>query len=262
MEVAVASKEKDLKNLKKENDLSEQDIFVEPRPFKSISEENKAIAMIRINLDTVILRQKKRIIQLGTLLADRVKTVSNPTDATNLYYLNELTELKAEQARTKRYRESLVSTLEQISVATDFERKRRIKRASFDNDQDRYLKDRARLNSLREHVAISKTPLSKEDFNFGDELSNNIQILKNVENTEDGYYMVLAVHNDVMKRDEFLSKVISTGFEEVDFFYDVKTSEYYIYSNKFNSIEEANHAIRTKDDKVYNENLSIIKIEN
>ena len=74
--------------------------------------------------------------------------------------------------------------------------------------------------------------------------------------------MVIAVHIDVMKRDKFLTKVISTGFKEVDFFYDVKTSEYYIYTKKFNSIEQANYEIQTKDDKVYEENLSVIKIEN
>ena len=64
------------------------------------------------------------------------------------------------------------------------------------------------------------------------------------------------------KRDEFLTKVISTGSGEVDFFYDVNTSEYYIYTRKFNSIEEANDALRTKEDKAYNEKISIIKIEN
>ncbi len=262
LEIAVASKEKDLKDLKEENDLSEKDIFVQPKPFKSISAENNAIEMIRIQLDTVILRQKKKIRLLGSLVEERVKTVNNPNDATNLYYIKALSELKTEQAKAIRYRESLVSTLQQLSVATDFERKRRIKRAAFDNVQDRYLKDRSRLSVLRNSVSLTEKPLSKEDFDFGVELSNNIQILKNVDNTENAYYLVIAVHIDVMKRDKFLTKVISTGFKEVDFFYDVKTSEYYIYTKKFNSIEQANYEIQTKDDKVYEENLSVIKIEN
>ena len=93
-------------------------------------------------------------------------------------------------------------------------------------------------------------------------VATSFQILKNVENTENAYYLVIAVHNDVEKRDEFLRKVLSTGYKEVDFFYDVKTSEYYIYTKKFSSIENANNAIRAKENKVYNLKTSIIKVEN
>lgn len=262
LETAVATKERDLKDLKEENDLSEQDIYVEPKPFKSISEENRAIETLIIQLDTTIIRSNKKIIELESLLEKRVKSVNDLNDATNLYYQNALIELKAEQEEAKRSRESLLSSLERIAIATDFERKRRIKRAAFDNDQDRYLQDRATLKRLRQLVSISETPLTNEDFDFGEERNNNIQILKNVTNTENGYYLVLAVHGIAGKRDEFLTQVISSGNRNVDFFYDVNTSEYYIYSKKFNSIQEANDAIRLKEDKVYNNKISIIKIEN
>jgi len=262
LETAVAAKEKDLKDLKEENDLSDQDIYVEPKPFKSISEENSAIEMLIITLDTVILRQKKKIGQLASLLETRVKTINNPNDATNLYYQNALALLKSEQDEAIRYRESLVSSLEQITIATDFERKRRIKRAAYDNDQDRFKKDRNTLNILRRDIALRESPLTIENFDFGEDRGNNIRILKNVKNTESGYYLVLAVHSDIKKRDEFLTQVISSGNRDVDFFYDVNTSEYYIYTKKFYSIEEANSAIMAKENKVYNEKLSIIKIEN
>ena len=200
--------------------------------------------------------------ELESLLQKREKSITDLNDATNLYYKNALIELKSEQDAAKRTRESLVSSLERIAIATDFERNRRIKRAAYDNDQDRYNQDREALARLKQSVSFRETPLTKEDFDFGKERSNNIQILKNVENTENGYYLVLAIHSTVGKRDEFLTQVISSGNRDVDFFYDVTTSEYYIYTKKFNSIQEANEGLRTKEDKIYNQNSSIIKIEN
>ncbi len=258
----VAIKEKDLKELKEENDLSEQNIFVEPKPFKSISEENEKIELLKINLDTVIIRNKKKIILLESLLQDRVNTLNDPNDETNLDYQNLIATLKSELEKSIRNREALVSSLEQITIATGVERKRRIKRAAYDTDQDRYTQDKKMLNSLRENVSLRETPLVIEDIDFGRERNNNIQILKNVHHTESGYYLVLAVHSDVNKRDEFLVQVISSGYNEVDFFYDVNTSEYYIYSKKFNAISDAENALRTNLDKPYNQNITIIKIEN
>jgi len=262
LETAVANKEKDLKDLKEENDLSEQNIYVAPKPFKSISEENKAIETIKINLDTIIIRQKKKITQLESLLAERIKTVNNPNDATNLYYQKELATLKVEQDKAIRTRASLMSSLEQIAIATDFERKRRIKRAGYDNDQDRYVKDRNTLNILKQSVSVLETEPTTNDFDYGEKRNNNIQIIKNVKNTESAYYLVLAVHSSVSKRDDFITQVLESGYRDVDFFFDVNTSEYYIYSKKFYSIEEANAAIKAKENKAYNENISIIKIEN
>ena len=262
LQAAVTIKENDLKDLKEENDLSEQNIYVEPKPFKSISEENEAIELLKINLDTIILRQKKKIKQLESLLQERVITFKDPNDETNLYYRNKITTLKSEQEKAIRTRESLVSTLEEITIATDFERKRRIKRAAYNNDLDRYTQDRKILASLRQNTSINETPLAIEDIDFGRERNNNIQILKNVQNTESGYYLVLAVHNDVIKRNEFLVQVISAGYKEVDFFFDVNTSEYYIYSKKFDAIEEVDRELSTKLDKPYNQKINIIKIEN
>jgi len=104
--------------------------------------------------------------------------------------------------------------------------------------------------------------LQPEDFDFGEIKSGNIQILKNIEHIESGYYQILAVHSDVEKRNEFLIKVVASGRKDVDFFYDVSTSKYYIYYNKFDSIESANRALESESSKPYNAKSSLMKIEN
>ena len=262
LESAVAIKENDLKDLKEENDLSEQNIYVAPKPFKSLSEENEAIERLKISLDTIRLGQNKKIAALESLLAERVISFTDPIDETNLYFKNKIDILKLEQEKAIRNRDLLVSSLEQISIATDFERKRRIKRATFDNAQDRYTQDRNTLDNLKQNVTLRVTELSLEVIDFGRERNNNIQILKNIEQTESGYYLILAIHSTIIKRDEFLVQVISSGNKEVDFFFSVSTSEYYIYCKRFDNINETQSTLVSKSDEAYYEKLNIIKIEN
>jgi hypothetical protein len=258
---AVASKDKDLKDLKEENDLGDQGIFTEPKPFKSVTAENNAIETLKSDLDEVIDTRAKRIKELEDLYEDeRVAGIEN--DTVYLFYQKTLKQLKAEQAKAIQTKTELTSTLKDINEATEFERKRRIKRAAFNNEEDRLVQDKAALRIIKQNTEVSSTPIKEDDFDFGEEQSGNIQILKNVNNAEEGYYLILAVHNDVAKRDDFLTKVVASGQADIDFFFDVNTSKYYIYYQKFETIEQANAALKSKGSKPYNGKLSIVKIEN
>ncbi len=257
----VASKEKDLKDLKQENDLSEQGIYIEPKPFKSVSEENAELESLKSEIENVIAEQKEKIVQLENLYSERLQSIPNMNDSINVFYKNTIKDLKSEQSEVLSSKEELLNTLEDIQVKTEIERKRRIKRATYDNEQDRYLKDLATLNIIKQNTPQSEVPLKQEDFDFGEEQSN-IQIIKGVSNVESGYYLVLAVHTDVAKRDEFLTKVVSAGLKDINFFYDVNTSKYFIYYEKYDDIAGATRALETKGTKVYNSKMSMVKIEN
>jgi len=257
----VITKEKDLKDLKEENDLSEQGIYMEPKPFKSISAENRALEALKLELDESISKRNKAIIDLENLYNERLKKVSNKNDETNQYYLDAIQTLKTEQTESERAKASLASTLETIKVATEIERKRRIKRAVYDNEKDRYLKDIAALERIKENTPLSTTPLKPEDFDFGEEQTSNVQILKGVQNVDNGYYMIIAVHQNVSDRDAFLEKAVSAGQTNINFFYDVNSSKYFIYYDKFEYVEEAMSALSTKGSKPYNGKMSVVKIE-
>ena len=262
LEEAVAVKERDLKEMKEENDLSEQGIYVAPKPFKSLTAENMALESLTLEIDNAITEQDNKIAEFENLYNERFKNIPDRGDATNMFYQKKIQELKSDQSEIIKSKEQLVSKLEDIKVATEVERKRRIRRAAYDNEQDRYLKDRLVLNQIKAGTVHNNMELKAEDFDFGDEQSGNIQIVKNVKNTESGFYIVLAVHSDVSKRDDFLTKVVSTGQNNIDFFYDVNSSKYFIYYEKFDNVQEANKALETKGSTPYNGNMSIVKIEN
>ena len=258
----VEIKDKDLKDLKEENDLGEQGITVQPKAFKSITEENNKLNAIKSNLDNIIDKRNKKIEELQDLYDDNFEADTIYNDEVYLHYRKTLKRLKTEQSEAISTRSQLETRLKDIKVATEIERKRRIKRAAFDNEEDRFTQDRLALQNIKQSTTLSNTLLNEDDFDFGDEQSNNIQILKNVKNVESGYYLIIAVHTDKEKRDEFVTKVVASGRTNVDFFYDVNTSEYYIYYDKFGSIEQANRALKAKGSKPYNTKMSLVKIEN
>jgi type IX secretion system PorP/SprF family membrane protein len=259
----IESKNKDLKDLKEENDLSEQGIFKEPKPFKSVADENRALEALMVDMNNSINERDKNIIELENQYKERLKSLSNKNDATNQYYRNAIQTLKDEQERSVQSKVSLVSRLDVIKLGIEFERKRRIKRAVYDNEEDTYIKDRATLNQIKLSTAVGTSQFVAEDFDFGEErILDNIQIVKNVKNEENGYYAVLAIHSDVNKRNEFLTKSIASGQANINFFYDVNTSKYYIYFEKFYSIDEAKKAIQLNESKPYSSKISIVKIEN
>ncbi len=262
LDEAITIKSNDLEDLRNENDLSEQGKFVAPKPFKSVTAENQAIETLKEDIDKTLAEQGREIEALETLYRKRIKEVSDKKDETNLFFKERIESLKNEQKGTERSRAFLLSTLKEINEATAFERKRRIKRAAYNNDTDRYEQDKAQLTLIKTNTPLSNEPLDAASLDFGEERNNNIQILKNVDNTENGFYTVVAVHSSVEKRDRFLTKVVASGIKEIEFFFDVNTSKYYIYTQRYDSLQEANQAIDIQLNKVFNSKISVIKIEN
>ncbi|MFK2821333.1 hypothetical protein U0L90_14485, partial [Flavobacteriaceae sp. LMIT009] len=257
----VEIKNQDLKDLKEENDLNEQGIEVAPKPFKSITEENNRLQTIKANLDSEIESRDNQIKELKELYDDRFNAETIYLEEVSLFYRKTLERLSTEQKQIVQAKINLETRLENIRVATEFERNRRIKRAGFDNESDRYEKDRATLQNIKKITEVSSQAYKTEDFDFGEEQPDNIQILKNISHAEEGYYLIVAVHREIEKRDDFVTKVIASGQADVDFFYDTNTSKYYIYYNKFNNLQDANKSLQEKGSLPYNIKMSIVKIE-
>ncbi|WP_055445938.1 PorP/SprF family type IX secretion system membrane protein [Lacinutrix mariniflava] len=259
----VAIKDKDLQDLKEENDLSEQGISVKAKPFKSISEENNTLNKIKSELENIIAIRNEEIKALKKLEEDNSEAGIIILDNVDLFYQKTIKRLEAEQKEAIEAKNKLDKRLADIKVSTEFERRRRIKRAAFENEDERYTQDRETLKRIKENSVSNTTPLTEDDFDFGEKQSDNIQILENVKNAESGYYLVIAIHSDVNKRNDFLTKVVQSGRTDVNFFYDINSSKYYIYYAKFDNIQSANTSLNAnKGTTFYNSKMSIVKIEN
>jgi len=251
-----------LKRKRQENDLSEKGIVSAPKAFKSVSAENAEIERLKLEIDNSIASRNTKLTEIQALYSARLKKVKSKDDPLNKEYLRAIETLKAEQGEATAVKQNLVSTLQSIKTATDFERNRRIKRAAYDNDNDRYLKDRAALARIKKFTPSNSESYTAEDFDNGETLSN-IQIVKGVNNVESGYYLVVAVHSNVEKRNDFLEKAVAAGAQNIDFFFDILTSKYYIYLETFNNLNAAKSALYSNSgNKPYNTKMSMVKIEN
>ncbi|KLT69490.1 hypothetical protein AB674_11905 [Flavobacterium sp. ABG] len=257
----VANKQKDLDDLREENDLSDKGIYKEPKPFKSVAAENSQLEALKSQLADANRIQKDEIAKLTNLYNERLKKVPNKNDALNKAYLEKINQLKAAQLKMEQDSAALLANLERIKAETEIEKKRRIKRAAYENDQGRYEQDLAALKRIKETTKLSNTPLTASDFDFGEDQSN-MQIIKNIKNSDNGYYLIVAVHSSVEKRDEFLAKAVASGVSNVNFFYNVTTSKYYIYYDKFEGLSDAQKALEAKGSKPYNGKMVIAKVEN
>lgn len=263
LEATVDSRKQDLADLKEENDLSEQGIFKAPKPFKSSSEQNAQLETLTFEIDKTIAAQEQRLNELQKLYDERKKEYPSDDDEMNMIYLDEILIVQKSKRKAEEAKKALMFELAAIKQATDIERKRRIKRAAFDNQEDRYAKDMADLKRIKESTSIDADRNNDNtSLDYGESSSGTIKILKDIKHNEEGYYLVMAVHSDKNKRDEFLRAAVKRGEADINFFYDVNTSKYYIYSKKFTNLKEANEAMASKNVSSLNKNLSMIKIEN
>ncbi|MCL9809970.1 PorP/SprF family type IX secretion system membrane protein [Flavobacterium luminosum] len=259
----VDAKQRELLELRKENDLTEQGVVIQTKEveFQSASAANRAIENLKSEISQSTQEQARFIQEFEALAIARLRTVPSKNDLINKSYAEALLKLKTEKATTDKQNQELIAKLDQIKAEIEVEKKRRIKRAQFDSTQDKYLKDRATLKQIKETTSPTGQQFKPTDFDYGDEDQANMQIVKNVENIQPGFYLVLAVHKDPAKRDEFLKKVIQAGQTNIDFFYNVATSSYYIYYQKFEEIDEATSAMNEKGSKPYNGKMVVVKVE-
>ena len=257
----VAQKQKELQDLKKENDLSDQGIASAPKQFKSVSAENAALEALKSEIDLANRNQYQKLSSINVLHEQRIKQTSDKNDALTLSYLKTINELKSEQKLAKQSNNKLIAALVQINEATEIEKKRRIKRANFVNEDNRYITDQETLRRLKVTTPISLIKLKAEDFDYGNDQSN-MQIIKNIKNVETGYYLVLAVHEEVSKRDTFVTKAISAGEKNINFFYDVKSTNYFIYIGKYDDLTQASQILESRGSKPYNGKMTIVRVEN
>ncbi|MGH2665261.1 PorP/SprF family type IX secretion system membrane protein [Flavobacterium sp.] len=255
------SKENELLELRRVNDLSEQGIVSEVKEYQSTSAANRALEVLKAEIEENNKNTNNFISEYEKLYKERIIKVPNKNDIVNQNYLKTINQLKAEKIATDKRNADLLAKLERIKTETDIEKKRRIKQAKFDNNQTKYLKDRETLKQIK----LATTPNSKvykpEDFDFGEEDLSNMQIVKNIENIDKGFYLVVAAHKDEVKRDAFIKKAIESGQTNIDFFYNVSTSTYYIYYQKFSDIQDATRANELKGNKPYNGKMVIVKVE-
>ena len=253
----AAAKEKELNELKQENITG---VYKQAK-FLSTAAANRALETLKLEIAENARAQSEFINQFEINANARLKKIPNKSDLVNQNNIRTIEQLKAERLRTEKLSFDLIAKLERVKLETEIEKKKRIKQALFDDTAEKFAKDKATLKRIRDNTPRSTVAFKPTDFDYGVNDSSGTQIIKKIDNVEAGYYLVLAVHKDEAKRDAFLTKAVAAGQTNINFFYNVSTSTYYIYYEKFDEINDATKVLEAKGNKPFNSRMSIVKVD-
>jgi hypothetical protein len=88
-----------------------------------------------------------------------------------------------------------------------------------------------------------------------------VEVYDNLKEVSNGYYLVLGIFTDATLRDKFIMKLIDSGDFNASFFFNINSLSYYVYSDKFENMEEVLYKCKKKEeDELYKE-IIIAKLE-
>ncbi|GAA4802751.1 SPOR domain-containing protein [Litoribaculum gwangyangense] len=124
--------------------------------------------------------------------------------------------------------------------------------SSNENSIDASEKETTNLSSETINTNIKSPP----------ENANIIQIVRGVSNLENGYYIILNTYSEPSERDAFMEKLHSEGITNAGFFFHGNSARYFVYTEKFNTLEAVQKKLKTQPNFSLNSKPRIVKVEN
>ncbi|MDQ8012788.1 MAG: LysM peptidoglycan-binding domain-containing protein [Flavobacterium nitrogenifigens] len=194
--------------------------------------------------------------------------------------LEEINRYKEDQQKGDEKNQLLIAKIDSLDNQKKIEVKRHISKASYYSMEARKFDDKLALVKLKKYqdeavkkqkknntVENSKT-ISLEEMK--QELKDNplrpdktvkVEVYDNLREVSNGYYLVLGIFTDAVDRDKLIMKLIDSGDFNASFFFNINSLSYYVYSDKFENMEEVLYKCKKKEeDELYKE-IIIAKVE-
>ena len=194
--------------------------------------------------------------------------------------LEEINRYKEDQQKGDEKNQLLIAKIDSLDSQKKIEVKRHISKASYYSMEARKFDDKLALVKLKKYqdeavkkqkknntVENSKT-ISLEEMK--QELKDNplrpdktvkVEVYDNLREVSNGYYLVLGIFTDAVDRDKLIMKLIDSGDFNASFFFNINSLSYYVYSDKFENMEEVLYKCKKKEeDELYKE-IIIAKAE-
>lgn len=195
-------------------------------------------------------------------------------------FLEEIKHYKIDQEQGDAQNQLLIAKIDSLDTQKKIEVKRHISKASFYSMEARKFDDKLALVKLKKYqdeavkkqskttsAEASKT-ISLEEMKR--ELKENplkndktikVEVFDNLKEVSNGYYLVLGIFTDATLRDKLIMKLIDSGDFNASFFFNINSLSYYVYSDKFENMEEVLYQCKKKEeDELYKE-IVIAKLE-
>jgi LysM repeat protein len=287
----VVSMNNDLKELKRMDVLNvEESKRLEKQSFEGINKTNELSSQLKKELAenrkayAGLMNKVERIaVEENQEYKKKIRESEKNNNATSLQQrlsLEEVKRYKIEQEQGDAQNQLLIAKIDSLDIQKKIEVKRHISKASFYSMEARKFDDKLALVKLKKYqdeavkkqkntnsVENSKT-LSLEEMR--QELKDNplkagktvkVEVYDNLKEVSNGYYLVLGIFTAAVERDQFIMKLIDSGNFNTSFFFNINSLSYFVYSDKFENMEEVLYQCKKKEEDELYKDIIIAKVE-
>jgi LysM repeat protein len=272
----VTSMELDLINLKNQDiETYEQSKKLEKESYQKIGETNKLVQQLKQDLaeNRKIFTSAMQKVQRLTVQENQEykKKVRENLSNKDLASIEEMNKINSKVVAEDSKNENLLNKIDVLDTEKKEVVKRKISRATFYSAEAREYDDKLALvkleriqNNLGE--SIEKKPV--ETTEIKKVLENNvikdptkIEVISNLNEVEEGFYLVANIFTESTQRDEFAVNLSYAGEKKTKFFYNINNFGYYVYTDVFKTLNEALFEYKIKPKTTLLKNLFIVQIK-
>lgn len=243
---------------------------------KELAENRKAYAGLMNKVEKIAVEENQ---EYKKKIRESEKN-NNVTSIQQRLSLEEIKRYKIEQEQGDAQNQLLIAKIDSLDIQKKIEVKRHISKASYYSMEARKFDDKLALVKLKKYqdeaikkqskTGTSETPKAVSLEEMKRELEENplktgktvkVEVFDNLKEVSNGYYLVLGIFTDATLRDKLIMKLIDSGDFNASFFFNINSLSYYVYSDKFQNMEEVLYKCKKKEeDELYKE-ISIAKVE-
>ncbi|WP_426485871.1 LysM peptidoglycan-binding domain-containing protein [Flavobacterium sp. 2] len=243
---------------------------------KELAENRKAYAGLMNKVEKIAVEENQ---EYKKKIRESEKN-NNVTSIQQRLSLEEIKRYKIEQEQGDAQNQLLIAKIDSLDTQKQIEVKRHISKASYYSMEARKFDDKLALVKLKKYqdeaikkqnkseisetskvVSLEEMKRELEENPLKKDKTVRVEVFDNLKEVSNGYYLVLGIFTDATLRDKLIMKLIDSGDFNASFFFNINSLSYYVYSDKFENMEEVLYKCKKKEeDELYKE-IIIAKVE-
>lgn len=240
---------------------------------KELAENRKAYAGLMNKVEKIAVEENQ---EYKKKIRESEKN-NNTVSIQQRLSLDEIKRYKIEQEQGDAKNQLLISKIDSLDTQKQIEVKRHISKASYYSMEARKFDDKLALVKLKKYqdeaikksnsdqtskaVSVEEMRRELKENPFKNEKNVKIEVYDNLKEVSNGYYLVLGIFTDATLRDKLIMKLIDSGDFNASFFFNINSLSYYVYSDKFQNMEEVLYQCKKKEEDELYKNVVIAKLE-
>nr|WP_315240173.1 LysM peptidoglycan-binding domain-containing protein [uncultured Flavobacterium sp.] len=242
---------------------------------KELAENRKAYAGLMNKVERIALEENQEY-------KKKIRESEKKNSVTSIQQrlsLEEIKRYKIEQEQGDAQNQLLIAKIDSLDNQKKIEVKRHISKASFYGMEARKFDDKLALIKLKKYqdeaiknhnvsdsekskiVSLEEMKKELKENPFKNEKNVKIEVFDNLKEVSNGYYLVLGTFSDAAPRDQLIMKLIDLGDFNASFFFNINSLSYYVYSDKYNNMEEVLYQCKKREEDELYKNVIIAKAE-